>query len=64
MPTAPSKRQKPLSKARVAAIDLRIGLKLLGEQGRKLLAEYVTQKLQQASNKSSLPEEQERNEPK
>ena len=52
-----------LSKGRVAAIDLRIGLNMLGQEGRKLLAEYVAQKLQQASEKISQPEYQERNEP-
>lgn len=32
--------------SRVAASDLRIGLNLLGEQGRKLLAEYIAFKQQ------------------
>ena len=31
---------------RDAAIDLRIGLNMLGEEGRKLLAEYITIKRQ------------------
>ena len=38
-----------IPKGRVAAIDLRIGLSMLGQEGRKLLAEYITIKLQQAS---------------
>jgi hypothetical protein len=36
-----------LSTGRIAAIDLRIGLKMLGEQGRKLLAEYIVTKRQE-----------------
>jgi hypothetical protein len=38
-----------IPKGRDAAIDLRIGLSMLGKEGRKLLAEYITIKLQQAS---------------
>ena len=41
------RRQAGIFKERVASIDLRIGLNLLGEQGRKLLAEYITIKRQQ-----------------
>jgi hypothetical protein len=37
-----SQQQEQLScKGRIAAIDLRIGLLLLGEEGRKLLTEYM-----------------------
>ena len=50
-----------IPKGRVAAIDLRIGLSMLGQEGRKLLAEYITIKLQQASKKTPQPEDQERN---
>ena len=39
--------REKLPKGRVAAIDLRIGLSMLGQEGRKLLAEYITIKLQQ-----------------
>ena len=42
-----------IPKGRVAAIDLRIGLSMLGQEGRKLLAEYITIKLQQASKNTS-----------
>ena len=42
-----------ISKGRVAAIDLRIGLSMLGQEGRKFLAEYITIKLQQASKNTS-----------
>jgi len=41
------------SKGRVAAIDLRIGLNMLGIEGRKLLAEYITIKRQRLTDKSS-----------
>jgi hypothetical protein len=36
---------------RDAAIDLRIGLNMLGAEGRKLLAEYITIKRQRMINK-------------
>jgi hypothetical protein len=42
-----------IPKGRVAAIDLRIGLSMLGQEGRKLLAEYITIKLQQASKNTA-----------
>jgi hypothetical protein len=42
-----------IPKGRVAAIDLRIGLRMLGQEGRKLLAEYITIKLQQASKNTA-----------
>ena len=35
-------QQKSPFKERIAAIDLRIGLLWLGEEGRKLLAEYIS----------------------
>jgi hypothetical protein len=42
-----------IPKGRVAAIDLRIGLSMLGQEGRKLLAEYITIKLQQAATNTA-----------
>src|SRR5436305_1168972 len=57
------KTREHIPKERVAAIDLRIGLCMLGIEGRKLLFEYITQKLQQASEKIPQPEYQERNQP-
>jgi hypothetical protein len=57
-PTTPSvlfpivpvqQHRKHIPKGRVSAIDLRIGLSMLGQEGRKLLAEYIAIKLQQAS---------------
>ena len=50
---SPQRRRKGISKERVVSIDLRIGLNLLGEQGRKLLAEYITIKRQRLTDKSS-----------
>ena len=44
---SPQQRQAGIFKERVTSIDIRIGLNLLGEQGRKLLAEYITIKRQQ-----------------
>jgi len=43
-----SSRKKAVqpSLKRDAAVDLRIGLNMLGEEGRKLLAEYITIKRQ------------------
>jgi hypothetical protein len=45
------KREKSIQ-GRVASIDLRIGLNLLGERGRKLLAEYITIKRQHMADKT------------
>jgi len=41
------RRRESIFKGRVASIDLRIGLNLLGQEGRKLLAEYISTKRQQ-----------------
>ena len=49
-------RREGRAKGRVAALDLRIGLNMLGIEGRKLLFEYITQKLQQAVEKAPHPE--------
>ena len=38
--------RKHISKSRAAAIDLRIGLNMLGIEGRKLLIEYILLKRQ------------------
>ena len=38
---------------RDAAIDLRIGLNMLGEEGRKLLAEYIYIKRQRTTDKTN-----------
>jgi len=46
------KREKSIQ-GRVASIDLRIGLNLLGEQGRKLLAEYITIKRRHMADKTT-----------
>jgi len=35
------RRRESIFKERVASTDLRIGLYLLGQEGRKLLAEYI-----------------------
>jgi len=44
-PLSPCQHQhKVIFKKRVASIDLRIGLNLLGENGRMLLAEYIKTK--------------------
>ncbi len=40
------RRHELISKKRVASIDLRIGLNLLGENGRMLLTEYIKTKSQ------------------
>ncbi len=40
------RRRESILKGRVASIDLRIGLNLLGQEGRKLLAEYISAKRQ------------------
>jgi hypothetical protein len=46
-PLLPRQRQHVvIFKKRVASIDLRIGLNLLGENGRMLLAEYIKTKNQ------------------
>jgi hypothetical protein len=41
------------SLTRDAAIDLRIGLNMLGEEGRKLLAEYISIKRQRIAGKTA-----------
>jgi hypothetical protein len=46
---AREKREKN-TQGRVASIDLRIGLNLLGEDGRMLLAQYIKTKSQQRTN--------------
>lgn len=47
-PVLPRQRQyEAIFKKRVASIDLRIGLNLLGENGRMLLAEYIKTKAAQ-----------------
>jgi hypothetical protein len=51
--TSSRKKAAQPSLPRDAAIDLRIGLNMLGEEGRRLLAEYVTIKQKQASEKIS-----------
>ena len=44
-PLSPCQQQQNvIFKKRVASIDLRIGLNLLGENGRMLLAEYIKTK--------------------
>jgi hypothetical protein len=44
-PLSPRQHQhEAIFKKRVASIDLRIGLNLLGEKGRMLLAEYIQTK--------------------
>jgi hypothetical protein len=64
-PTTPSvlfpivpelQHREHIPKGRVAATDLRIGLSMLGQEGRKLLAEYITIKLQQASKNTAQHE--------
>ena len=46
------RRRKRIFRARVASIDTRFGLSLLGEQGRKQLAEYIKIKRQHMADKT------------